>query len=85
MWLTSLLVVLGWYYGKENFTLLTAGLIFLVGMFLITYFVSLHADAAEGLCITFLTEEYINTGSFFGVNKAPGLLVSDLMAISRAN
>lgn len=56
MWLGALLVALGWFYRGNAYTLLTAGLIFSVGLFLLTYFVSLHADAAEALSITFLTE-----------------------------
>lgn len=56
-------------------------LVFVMALFLTTYFVSLHADAAEAMGITFLTEEYIQSGNMIAVNRAPDALVADLMAV----
>jgi hypothetical protein len=39
-------------------------LIFLTTIFITTFFVSLHSDAAEALIVTFLTHEYLAMGNY---------------------
>lgn len=34
-------------------------------------FASLHANAAEGIYVSFLAEEYLEKGDFLNVRKAP--------------
>lgn len=59
------------------------GLLFvtILSLFLVTYFISLHADAAEGLMTTFLAEEYLEFGDMTRVKRAAPELVNDLRMI----
>lgn len=56
------------------------GLLFvsILSLFLVTYFITLHADAAEGLMTTFLAEEYLEFGDIMRVKRAAPELVNDL-------
>lgn len=59
------------------------GLFFIsiLSLFLITYFISLHADAAEGLMTTFLAEEYLEFGDLLRVKRAAPELVQELSMV----
>lgn len=52
--------------------------IFFLSLLLVTYFISVHADAAEGLFITFLAEEYLAGGNLNAVQKCSPELLRDL-------
>jgi hypothetical protein len=51
-----LVVGLGWYYSNQDYNIYIAGTIFAIALFIVTYFVNIHADAAEAFSITFLIE-----------------------------
>lgn len=55
------------------FTLL---IIFFTTIFLTTFFVSLHSDAAEALIVTFLTHEYLSMGNYntLSAQTPPGIV-----------
>lgn len=46
--------------------------------FVITYFIGIHADAAEALMITFVTEEYLQGGDYAQVSRAPKHLMQQI-------
>ena len=51
---------------------------FVFTSFIVTFFSSLHADAADAICITFLAEEYLEPGGFQNVQVAPPGLTFDI-------
>ncbi len=81
MFLGSVVAIFAILYTNGNLTLIEYGMIFGLGMVLSTYFISLHADIAEALSITYLTEEYLKK-NILDVKRAPDLLVSDLMTVN---
>jgi hypothetical protein len=56
--------------------------IIIIAFYIVTFFVDVHADAAEGLSITFLTEEYLEIGDYGQVKRAPPQLVNELLIAS---
>lgn len=73
MLLTSLVTLAGLFFtGDVSFW--SVVFTFVLTYFLTTFFASLHADAADAICITFLAEEYLEPGGFeHVVNAPPGL------------
>jgi len=60
---------------RPDIGLLNLLIVAFVAFLLCTFFVCLHANITEGLLISFLTEEYLQMGSYSNVKRAPpGLL-----------
>lgn len=73
-----------WLISIQNNNLLFDLLVVLMGYFLLTYFIDLHADAAEALTVTFLMEESMShQRGLEAIQRAPGGLVADVMASSK--
>lgn len=45
-------------------------LILVLAVYVVTFFIDVHADASEGLSITFLAEEYLEIGDYRQVKRA---------------
>lgn len=65
LWLLALIVIVG--YSIDKTQLLNADVspkallcIFAGGYFIVTYFVLMHSDSAEGLLITYLAEDFMS-------------------------
>jgi hypothetical protein len=64
IWLLALLVIIGYSIDKSqllNGDVSPKALLCILGggFFMVTYFVLIHSDSAEGLLITFLAEEFM--------------------------
>lgn len=67
---------------KPTISLLAVILILVLAIYIVTFFVDVHADASEGLSITFLAEEYLEIGDYRQVKRAPPELVNELLVAS---
>jgi len=76
------LVGLAALFYKQNISLLVLIVILVLSVYVVTFFVDLHADASEGLSITFLAEEYVEIGDYRQVKRAPPQLVEELLVAS---
>ena len=73
MLLSSFVTIAGLFY-TGNVSFWSTVFTFVFTYFIITLFASLHADAADAICITFLAEEYLEPGGYqHVVNAPPGL------------
>lgn len=77
MLLTSIITIIGIYYtGYTSFYSVIISIV--ITYFVVEMFASLHANAAEGICVSFLAEEYLEHGDFLSVKRAPFGLVESL-------
>lgn len=77
MLLTSVVSIAGLFY-TGNVSFWSVVFTFVLTYFITTFFASLHADAADALCITFLAEEYLEPGGYQHVVNAPPGLTFDI-------
>lgn len=74
------IVTLASLFYRGPISLLAVIFIFFLSILVVTYFISIHADAAEGLFITFLAEEYLSGGNYNAIQKCSPALLTDLRA-----
>lgn len=70
--------MLGLFY-HPNISLWAELFIIIAAFYTVTFFIDIHADAAEGIAISFLTEEYLEYGDFKRVKNASPELVNALL------
>ena len=71
---------MGIFYGGYT-TFYSLGFTILITYFVVEMFASLHANIAEGICISFLAEEYLESGDFTNVKRAPLGLVDQIRRV----
>jgi hypothetical protein len=78
LFLVSVVGMLGLFY-HPNISLWAELFIIIAAFYTVTFFIDIHADAAEGIAISFLTEEYLEYGDFKRVKNASPELVNALL------
>jgi hypothetical protein len=79
--LVGLTVLFGLIYmlAKGNTSAWAAVFIAVLSFFIVTFFISLHVDAAEALLITFLTELLLSHNQIGQITVAPSILKDALV------